>query len=685
MPVAAAARPRPRTVAWLGLVAVVFLTLRGAVALGPEPQQVVPEQETAAAAPVVVVGVTGRTALTATDRQVLTGRLDAAQVGVVAIRARYLGRCVANGWATLGAGRRADVGGRCAPEVVGDRIQDWAGYREAVAANRGDARLGTLAGALPGCVSAVGPGAALAAARADGTLAAYAPLEEFVAGGAQPTCPLTLIDAGARAEPLITQLAGRADLTVIVTGIGPAPGSDDPAVQVIYRLGAGPAGYLTSDSTRRRGVVTLTDLTRTLIEAGRTDPGRAGPRPAPAVDGSPLEVDPAMPTLPGLDDHLRAVTALSDAVVPVYWGLFVGGSVLFFVLVSAVVTARYQLAEVILTFGTVTMASLMLPGALPWAYARWPSIALGLAFVGWSAVLTMAAIGLGRWARVPAAIAAAGLSVAAFTVDAALGAAMQPGSVINSRPIFALRWYGFGNVTFAAYATSGLILAGYLAGRRLHAGRRSAALAIVAALGVGMVLCEGWPSMGSDFGGVLALTPAVLWLLLALSGRRITALWLLLVVGAGVAVVAAVSVLDWARGPDARSHLGDFVQRILDGDAGAVVARKAVASAATVTSLAGVIAVGLGVLAWVAVFRYAVPGLATAFPSLRPVAGAVLITAVLGTVANDGGINVWITATAVLVTTVAWFGVHAAREAAEVNGFPSRRPARAGRALRTGR
>ena len=37
-----------------------------------------------------------------------------------------------------------------------------------------------------------------------------------------------------------------------------------------------------------------------------------------------------------------------------------------------------------------------------------------------------------------------------------------------------------------------------------------------------MVICEGWPTMGADFGGVIALTPAVLWLLLRLSGVRIT-------------------------------------------------------------------------------------------------------------------------------------------------------------------
>ena len=56
---------------------------------------------------------------------------------------------------------------------------------------------------------------------------------------------------------------------MIVTGIGPDPGSDDPSLQVIYRLGTTFPGWLTSASTRREGIVTLTDLTRTLIDFDR--------------------------------------------------------------------------------------------------------------------------------------------------------------------------------------------------------------------------------------------------------------------------------------------------------------------------------------------------------------------------------------------------------------------------------
>ena len=239
--------------------------------------------------------------------------------------------------------------------------------------------------------------------------------------------------------------------------------------------------------------------------------------------------------------------------------------------------------------------------------------------------------------------------------DAALGAVMQPGSLINSRPIFGLRWYGFGNVTFAAYATAGLLLAGYIAHRFLGADRRGAALAAVGVIGFGIVICEGWPSMGSDFGGVIALTPAVLWLILALSGIKITWPKLLAIGGAAVLAVAVISVLDWRRGPDRRSHLGNFVQRILDGDALDVISRKAVASVETIFSILGIGSLLIGILLWIVIFKYLVPRISPEFTTVRSTLIAVLIVAILGTLLNDGGISVWLTVTGQIATVMGWF------------------------------
>ncbi|HJY46333.1 MAG TPA: hypothetical protein VJ301_17065, partial [Propionibacteriaceae bacterium] len=84
------------------VLAAVFIGLRGIHALADQPQQSAIFTDR-----VVVVGVTGRTELTPTDRAVLGSHLNQVQAGTVSIRPRYVGDCAAAGWTTLGAGRRA--------------------------------------------------------------------------------------------------------------------------------------------------------------------------------------------------------------------------------------------------------------------------------------------------------------------------------------------------------------------------------------------------------------------------------------------------------------------------------------------------------------------------------------------------------------------------------------------------
>jgi hypothetical protein len=633
-------RPERRPLSWrwvaaLMVVLAVFLGLRGLAALQPElvaaPMR---------AGTVVVVGVTDRSSLTGIDRVLIDSHSGEVEFAVVSVRPRYVGDCAAAGWATLGAGRRTSVNGLCDPRVERQRVTDWPQRLVAAAARHGDAVLGTLAASVPGCVAAVGPLAALAAARPDGTVAQYDAVDDFIADGLATPCPLTLVDAGQQADKIISALADRPQVTVVVTGVGPPAGSEDPSLQALYVLPA-TAGWLTSASTRRDGMVNLTDLTATLIAAGRGD---IPARPAP-VDGSPFEVRTEIVKGAAAQDHLEAVAALSSAAVRADTALAVGGAILFVILIVSVTARRFAVARPILGWGTILPATMLLTGAVPWNATRWPVLVLLLALAGWGIALSVVVFAGAKRLNVPFAVAGAAVTVTAFTVDAALGGVMEPGSMLNSRPVNGGRWYGFGNVTFAVYAAATLVLVGYLAHRLRARGYQRAAVMSVAVIGFGVVLCEGWPSMGADFGGVLALTPPLLWLLLVLAEIPITWPKLLGAAGSALVLVAAISWLDWRRGPTARTHLGAFFQRVIDGDAFNIIIRKAVAAAGSMLTPLGMGSVFVGVVVWVLLFRLLLPALRTEFTTLRTVAVAALGVAILGTALNDGGITIWYTLT----------------------------------------
>ena len=465
-----------RSVLVLLLLAGVFAGLRGiaALAAGPDPTEIFTDR-------VVVVGVTDRAQLTETDRRVLASRLAEVQAGSMSIRARYVGDCAAAGWTTLGAGRRTAVGGLCAPQIADGRVMDWPVRVAAAAANRGDARLGTLADSVDDCVAAVGPGAALAAARPDGSLADFQSAADFVANGFRAGCPIVLVDPGGSADAIITGLALEGETTLIVTGIGPPPGSEDPSLQAVYRLGTTLPGWLTSASTRREGMVTLTDLTRTLIvvRVGRVGAIGAGGRVA--VRGGPGGPDGA-----GDRGRLAATAALSDAIPRIYLAMGLVGGVPVVAAIVGLVRGRRGPLRLLCAAVTVLPTAMLLAGTVPWSASDRPVLLAMGVLLAWWAGLTALAWWLGSRSGTPVVVVAAGLAVAAFTIDAALGGPMQPGSLLNSRPIFGLRWYGFGNNTFAAYAVLGAAARrlARLAAARERAGR-GWPLAAVALIGFG--------------------------------------------------------------------------------------------------------------------------------------------------------------------------------------------------------
>jgi hypothetical protein len=212
-------------------------------------------------------------------------------------------------------------------------------------------------------------------------------------------------------------------------------------------------------------------------------------------------------------------------------------------------------------------------------------------------------------------------------------------------PVIGGRFYGFGNSTFATLAVAALVTAGWVAQRLLDQGRTrlKAAVAVLVIGGLAIVV-DGKPGWGTDFGGIIALTPAVL-LMAWLTWRGSISFRALVGVGvAGVLAVSAVAFLDFLRPPDQRSHFGTFVARLLDGDVGDVLIRKLQMSLAFFHTPAGWFMLAGVVLAMLATVRPdKVPfesyrSFYAGRPMVRPTLLALSTCGLVGMLLNDAGV-----------------------------------------------
>jgi hypothetical protein len=207
----------------------------------------------------------------------------------------------------------------------------------------------------------------------------------------------------------------------------------------------------------------------------------------------------------------------------------------------------------------------------------WGTAGPGLVMAATCAATVWLAVA-GPWRRVPSGPPAfvCAVTAAVVVVDLLTGSHVQMSSLIGYSPIIAGRFFGIGNLAFAVLGTAAMLVGGVLAGRYPRHG-----VPIVAAIALVVVVVEGGPMFGADFGGVLSLVPAFGVLMLLVAGRRISRGRIALLAAAAVVGGVAVGFVDWLRLPDVQTHIGRFFGRLVDaGPAGIweILTRKAAAN-----------------------------------------------------------------------------------------------------------
>ena len=496
-------------------------------------------------APVVVVGVPG---LRWTDVGPATPTLQRLSregaVGALSVKAVPAVSCPADGWLTLGAGNRAVAAGIERSPCGGD-LPDVLATRKANEAEREGAELGALRTAVEaqgGCVSAVGTAALLV-------------------GGAQLNCDVQIVEANevvgqgtgrvAHAVAVDRALAAIAPRvgTLLVLGLSEAPGDDEAGLHVAIAHGPTFApGALRSASTRRAPYVQLVDVAPTVLDLLTIEPPES-------MTGQPWRSAGEQPTPAELADVALLAQEHKRVTVPFFVALL-GGVLLLLLLLWR---RRPELAELVALGGVAALGASYVANLVPWWRSPAPLLTL-LAVVLVLATAVVAVAQRGGPLR-PAGVVCA-FTAGVLVLDLVTGAHLQMSSVAGYSPLVAGRFAGIGNVAFGVLAAAALLA--------------SAALTRwVLLVGVVVVAVDGAPPWGSDVGGVLALVPAFVLLAMLLSGRRVSLLRLALAGLAGAAVVAAFALADWWRPEQDRTHLGRFVQDVVDGTAGTLLRRKA--------------------------------------------------------------------------------------------------------------
>lgn len=466
-------------------------------------------------------------------------------------------------------------------------------------------------------------------------VAAYRSQVSPVAGGAMRE--VALRDADELLGRLLAEVDPATD-AVLVVGVPTSPAQPELGIAALS-TGDVDAGLARSATTGRDGYVQLADLAPTVLDLL----GEGYPR---TVEGRPF----AVTDIDGagrVDDLARDVVEASfrDDMVP-------GVTVSFIVVLAVLLAAGLPFAHrAVRRRGLVRFAAYSILGAaaatfVAGAGALSPSSALPYAAV----VLAIgAAVGLGavaaerKWPG-NGILASLGAVLVVIALDVALGAPLQLNTVFGYSAAVAGRFAGLGNLAFAIFSASAVLLAVVLADRHGPRGVRLGILTLCV-----VVVIDGFPLLGADVGGSLAMVPAFGATALVLTGRRLGWRQLVALGAAAVTVTLTFAFVDLARPEQSQTHLARFARLVLDAQWSTLadtLGRRFQASFGDVEAVAwaAVVIAGLGVALYVvALDRGRLPTEVQwrAWPRPMVAAAAGLsILALLGWTANDSSFAV---------------------------------------------
>ena len=434
------------------------------------------------------------------------------------------------------------------------------------------------------------------------------------------------------------------DLLIVATPSPPLGRLGRPVANLtpVILVGKGiKPGLATSFSTRRRGIVTLADITASISHFfGLSLGSRSTGRPVYGASGGS--------SFTGMAKETAVYRLNNELAVPIIvaYGwiegiLLIGGCLV--VIYGGRLRRVFRQALTFLLIWALSMSVAIFAAPL-FSWSLGSAGATVMTIVSLSTVLAIVAWRVGSDDPSRTLLVVAGVTTVFLVVDVLIGAPADNRSALGYTLITAGRFYGIGNhqvsvLVPAAIISSSLWLEQRDAERRRH-------LPVLAAFFAFIVLLIGYGGLGANTGGIIMSVPAFTWTYLTFSGRLKAGgkfVWAFVFT---VGVLVALALMDAFLSAES-SHLGLTTRQAITGGLSVlagVISRKALSGLAVFRFSYWsyvVIAILAAALFW---YRSAgrKPGgwLIWRHPAARAMFSGALIAAIVGTMANDSGMAI---------------------------------------------
>jgi hypothetical protein len=325
-------------------------------------------------------------------------------------------------------------------------------------------------------------------------------------------------------------------------------------------------GMLTSETTRRPGIITNIDIPAAILSYFQLET-------PPSVLGRNTHVLPMLTTPIKTLEHISLVAVGTYRDRPPMIQIYIGMQIVVLLAATIIIlTGKWKnhflrehlLFYALLSLGLVPLALLLLP-LIP-VYNLMPKLLYTAIFVLLS---TIAVVRFSRHELAPI-IWLTLSTTAALLIDIFTGSSLQKTSILGYCPIIGGRFYGIGNeymgiLIGAVIIGSTAVLDQLKINPEKQSAKKTLALTLTILMYAITLFAVGSPSLGANVGGTIVAATAFTYI----SGKLLSyrkkqkSMFIYGVVGALVLLIVGIFVIiDLARAPEAQTHLAKNIQLI---------------------------------------------------------------------------------------------------------------------------